>query len=156
VELSAENKKEPRWLEMLGLAAVIVSVLLLAWEIRQNTQTATAQAMLDLNAMANEVLSSEAQSAQLAAVLVKGEEDLDALSPVEYRQFESHVYSVINTIDAAQGFFTGGILDEEDFSGWRDYSCRYLGGSSVNAIWESFRPTWGTEFAAFVAENCGL
>ncbi len=154
--MSAENKKDSRWLEILGLAVVIVSVLLLAWEIRQNTQTATAQAMLDLNAMANEVLSAEAQSAQLAAVLVKGEEDLESLSPVERRQFESHVYTLINAIDAAHGFFTEGILDEEDFSGWRDFACPYLGGSSVNAIWESLKPTWGTDFAAFVAETCGL
>ena len=154
--MSAESKNDPRWLEILGLATVLVSVLLLAWEIRQNTQTATAQAMLDLNAMANEVLSAEAQNAQLAAVLVKGEEDLGSLSPVEYRQFESHVYTTINTIDAAHAFFTEGILDEVDFSGWRDYACPYLGGSSVNAIWESFKPTWGTEFIAFVDETCGL
>lgn len=154
--MSAENRKGSRWLEILGLAAVIMSVLLLAWETRQNTQTATAQALLDLNAMANEVLSAEAQSAQLAAVVVKGEEDLDSLSPVEYRQFESHVYTVINTIDAAHGFFTEGILDDEDFSGWREYACPYLGGSSVNVIWEAFKPTWGTEFVGFVEETCEL
>ena len=154
--MSDDSRKEVRWLEILGLVTVVVSVLLLAWEIRQNTQTATAEAMLSLNAMANEVLSVEAQSAQLAAVLVKVDEDLDSLSPVEYRQFESHVYTVINSIDAAHGFFIEGILDEEDFSGWREYACPYLGGSSVNVIWESFKPTWGTEFLAFVAETCGL
>jgi hypothetical protein len=66
------------------------------------------------------------------------------------------VYPAKNTIDAAQGFFTEGILDEADFSGWRDYPCPYLGGSSVNAIWESLKPTWGTEFVAFVEETCGL
>ena len=60
------------------------------------------------------MLNDEAQSAQLAAVLVKGEEDLDALSPVEYRQFQSHVYASINAIKAAHGFFMEGILDEEE------------------------------------------
>ncbi len=147
--------KDSRWLEVLGLATVIVSVLLLAWEIRQNTQTATAQAMLDLNAMANEVLNAEAQSVQLAGVLVKGDEDLDSLSPVEYQQFQSHVYTAINTIAAAHGFFNEGILDEREFSGWRNYTCLYLGGPSVHAIWESLKPTWGTDFVAFVEETCG-
>jgi hypothetical protein len=154
--LSAEHKKESRWLDIVGLVAVMASVLLLASEIRQNTHTATAQAMLDLNAMANEVLSAEAQSAQLAAVLVKAEEDLSSLSPAEYRQFQSHVYASINVIDAAHGFFTKGILTEADFSGWREYTCPYLSGQSVNAIWKSFKPTWGTEFVAFVEETCGL
>lgn len=44
---------------------------------------------------------------------------------------------VINTIDAAHGFFTEGILDEEDFSGWREYGCLSLGGTSLNVIGES-------------------
>lgn len=136
--------------------AVIVSVLLLAWEIRQNTQALTAQAMLDLNAMANEVLNSEAQSDQLAALLVKGEEDLRSLSPAEYRQFSSHVYRGINAIAAAHGFFTEGILNEEEFSGWRNYACLYLGGPSVNAIWESVKPTFGDAFVRFVADTCDL
>jgi len=154
--MASESKINSRWLEIAGGVAVIASVLLLAWEIRQNTQALRADAMLNLNVMANEVLNSEAQSDQLAAVLVKGEEDLASLSSAEYRQFSSHVYAMINAIDAAHGFFTERILDEEDFSGWRNFACPYLGGPSVNVIWESFKPTFGDEFVRFVADTCDL
>lgn len=47
------NESKTRWFEIIGGVAVIASVLLLAWEVRQNTQAVKAQAMLDLNVMAN-------------------------------------------------------------------------------------------------------
>jgi len=154
--LDLESKSKLRWSETAGLVAVIVSLLLLAWEIRENTQIATAQANLELNAMANEVLISEGQNPQLAALLVRAEDDRDSLSRAEYRQFQTHVYTMINALDAAHGFFVQGVLDEEDFSGWREYSCHYIAGKSVNEVWESFKPTFGEEFVTFVADSCGL
>ena len=154
--MDPERKSKSHWIESVGLVAVVASVLLLAWEIRQNTQVATAQANLDLNAMANEVLISEGQSLQLAALLVRAEDDRDSLSRAEFRQFQTHVYTMINALDAAHGFFVQGVLDEEDFSGWREYTCRYIGGKPVNEVWESFKPTFGEEFVSFVAESCGL
>ncbi len=154
--METENKNESRWLEIAGGLAVIASVLLLVWEIRQNTRALTAQAMLDLNATANQILNSEAQNEQLAAILVKGEKDLESLSPAEYRQFRSHVYTLINSIDAAYGFYTEGILDEEDFSGWRNFTCPYLAEPSINVIWESSKATFGDDFVLFVADTCDL
>ena len=152
----SESKTGTKWLEIAGGIAVIASVLLLAWQIRQNTKALTAQSLLDLNAMANEVLNSEAENDQLASILVKAEIDLESLSPAEYRQFSSHVYTTINTLDSAHGFYLEGILDESDFSGWRDFTCPYLAQKSVNAVWESFKPTFGVEFGRFVAEECEL
>lgn len=148
------TKTGTRWLEISGGVAVVASVLLLAWQIRQNTKALTAQAMLDLNAMANDVLNLESENEQLAAVLVKAEEDLASLSPAEYRQFSAHVYTMINAIDSAHGFFTEGILDDDDFSGWRNYACPYLAQKAVNVVWESSKPTFGVEFVRFVAETC--
>lgn len=145
-----------RWLEIIGGVAVIVSVLLLAWEIRQNTQAMKAQSMLDLNGMANQVLISEAQNDQLAAVMVKGEVDIASLSDIEYRQFRSQTYALINAIRAAHGFHMQGILNDADFSGWREFTCPYLGGSAVNVIWGSYKPTFGEDFVQFVSDTCGL
>ena len=150
------NETKTRWFEIIGGVAVIVSVLLLAWEIRQNTQAVKAQSMLDLNVMANQVLISEAENEQLAGVLVKAEVDFDSLSDTEHRQFQSQTYAVINALDAAYGFRKQGILNETDFSGWREYTCPYLGGSAVNQIWESFKSTFGEDFVQFVSETCGL
>ena len=148
--------KKIRWPELIGLSTVIMSVLLLALEIQQNTEVASAQAMAQLNALANDVLNAEAENENLAAVLEKGDGDLNALSAVEARQYHAHVYALINTIDAAHGFYQRGILDEEDFSGWRAFACKYLGESSVNSVWTADKETFGVGFVQFVADSCGL
>jgi hypothetical protein len=154
--MKTDSVKKIRWPELLGLAAVVVSVLLLALEIQQNTDVASAQAMAELNALANDVLSSEAENQTLAELLEKGDGDLTALSRVEARRYHAHVYASINLIDAAHGFYQRGILDEDDFSGWRVYACAYLGGSSVNTLWNAEKETFGVAFVQFVADSCGL
>lgn len=138
------------------MAAVVLSVLLLALEIQQNTEVASAQALAELNAIANDVLNAEAQNDILAAILVKGDADLNALSEVEARQYRSHVYAMINVIDSAYGFYERGILDEEDFSGWQEYACTFLGGPSVNSIWNTTKETFGVTFVQFVSDSCGF
>lgn len=154
--MKTDRLKTVRLPELLGLAAVVVSVLLLALEIQQNTDVASAQAMAELNAVANGVLNAEAENQALAELLEKGDSDLSALSRVEARQYRAHVYAMINTIDAAHGFYQRGILDDNDFSGWREFACAYLGGSSVNTIWKAEKETFGVAFVEFVADSCGL
>jgi len=154
--MKSDSIKKIRWPEVIGMAAVVVSVLLLALEIQQNTEVASAQAMAELNAVANDVLNAEAENEGLAAILEKGDKDLSTLTAVEARQYRSHVYAMINAIDSAHGFYVRGILDDEDFSGWRAYACTYLGGVSANAIWNTDKETFGVAFVQFIEDSCGL
>ena len=154
--MKTDQLKKLRWAELIGMASIVLSVLLLALEIQQNTEVASAQALAELNAVANDILNSEAENDNLAAVLVKGDADLSALSDVEARQYRSHVYAMINVIDSAHGFYLRGILDEDDFTGWREYACTFLGGSSVNSIWNTYKETFGVTFVQFVSDSCEL
>lgn len=154
--MKTDTPRIKRWPELIGLAAVVLSVLLLGLEIRQNTEVASAQAMAELNAAANDLLSAEAENESLAAILVRGDLDLASLSAVEARRYRSHVYALINTADAAHGFYQRGILDEDDFSGWRAFTCDYLAGASVNVVWNETRETSGVAFVRFVADACQL
>lgn len=151
----SENTKS-RWAAYFGGATVIASLLLVAWEIRENTVALSAQALQDLNIMANDVLLSSAENEQLASVLAKGDSDISLLSEGEYRQYWSYNYGVINTLDAAYGFYERGILSKDDYSGWRIYTCEYLAGPSVKTIWAEDKETFGTEFETFVGQECGL
>ena len=152
---SSENTKS-RWAAYFGGVTVVASLLLVAWEIRQNTIALSAQALQDLNAMANEILLTAAENDQLSAVLVKGDDDLASLSGAEYRQYWSYSYGLINGLDAAYGFYQRGILSETDFSGWRTYTCEYLGSPSVRTIWERDKASFGQDFGVFVQDECGI
>ncbi len=152
---SNENTKS-KWAAYFGGATVVASLLLVAWEIRQNTVALSAQALQDLNAMANETLLTAAGNDQLSSVLEKGDDDLASLSDAEYRQYWSYSYGLINGLDAAFGFYQRGILSEKDFSGWRTYTCEYLGTPSARIIWEKDRASFGEDFDMFVEEECGI
>jgi hypothetical protein len=151
----SENTKS-RWAAFFGGATVVASLLLVAWEIRQNTVALSAQALQDLNSMANEILLSAAENEQLSQVLEKGNQDLSSLTGAEYQQYWGYNYALINSLDAAHGFYQKGILSEEDYSGWRTYTCDYLRGQSVQEIWNRDKATFGGDFAAYVARECNL
>ena len=145
-----------RWAAYFGGATVVASLLLVAWEIRQNTVALSAQALQDLNAMANEILLSAAENDQLSQVLDKGNQDLSSLTGAEYQQYWGYSYASINALDAAHGFYQRGIISEEDFSGWRTYTCEYLRKPSVLEIWNKDKATFGNDFTEFVGRECGL
>lgn len=152
---ASENTKS-RWAAYFGGVTVVASLLLVAWEIRQNTVALTAQALQDLNAMANEILLTAADNDQLSSVLEKGDDDLSSLSDAEYRQYWSYSYGLINGLDAAYGFYQRGILSEKDFSGWRNYTCEYLAAPSARTIWEKDKASFGDDFEEFVADECDI
>ncbi|MBY6204814.1 hypothetical protein [Halomonas denitrificans] len=154
--MKISERTKSRWAAYFGGATVVASLLLVAWEIRQNTVALTAQSLQDLNAMANEILMTAAESSQLSEVLVKGDEDLSALTGAERSQYWAYNYGVINAMDAAFGFYEKGILDEADYSGWRRYTCDYLSDPSVRVIWDEDKATFGTEFSAYVEAECGF
>lgn len=152
---SSDNTKS-KWAAYFGGVTVVASLLLVAWEIRQNTIALSAQALQDLNAMANEILLAAADNDQLSSVLVKGDADLSSLSDAEYRQYWSYSYGLINGLDAAFGFYQRGILSEDDFSGWRTYTCEYLETPSARIIWENDKASFGEDFSSFVEAECNL
>jgi hypothetical protein len=119
-----------RWAAYFGAATVVASLLLVSWEIRQNTVALSAQALQDLNSMASEILLAAAESGQLSEVLEKGNQNISSLAGAEYQQYWGYNYALMNSLNAAYGFHQGGILSEEDYSGWRTYACEYLRGTS--------------------------
>ena len=152
---SSENTKS-KWAAYFGGATVVASLLVVSWEIRQNTIALSAQSMQDLNAMANEILLTAAGNDQLSSVLEKGDDDLSSLSDAEYRQYWSYSYGLINGLGAAHGFYQRGILSEKDYSGWRTYTCEYLGTPSARTIWEKDKASFGDDFGEFVEDECDI
>ena len=154
--METKNDNKFRWIEVIGGFAVIVSLLFVAWEIRQNTIALSAQALLELNEMANEALRSASENDQLADVLVKGDEDLSSLSASEYRQYLSHHYTIINALDAAHSFYSKGLLSADDYPGWNHYICPYLRAPSVHSIWNTEKSGFSDSFVDYVGEFCNF
>ena len=83
-------------LELIGIVAVIVSILILGYEIRQNTDTSAAQAVFELNESARQTLFQEATDPNLASLISKAEKDLEALSELERYMYGRWVFAHVN------------------------------------------------------------
>ena len=144
-----------QWLgQMFGAITVVVSLLMVAWELRQNTRTVSAQAILELNVMTNAATLLVVENEQLSAVLVKGRADLESLSESELLQFNYYHYVVITGLEATHSFYSKGILDEVDYSSWGDTICGFITSSPGREVWEVQKYTFLNEFQTFVDTQC--
>jgi len=143
------------WAALFGGVTVVGSLLLVAWEIRQNTHALSAQAIQNLNTMTNQATLLVAENTELAALIVKRGEDLEALSSSERLQRDYFFYAVVASFEAAHVFHSKSLLNEVDYSGWRRSTCGFLHETSdgIN-LWESQRDSFGDEFIAFVDTQC--
>lgn len=142
--------------EFIGAIAVVVSLLFVGWEIRQNTNSLSAQALLDLNEMANENYRSISSDGELASIVRRGNSDLGSLSPDEYDRYYGYTYAVINSMEAAHMHFLKGLFSEGDYTGWKRSTCPYLESPSVKQILKTSRDTFTDSFQSYIEKSCAL
>lgn len=81
--------------EVIGAVAIVISLIFVGLQIRQNTKQAEATA-LQTNLTYVNSINDLAQSPDTAAVWLKGLNDFDALSPVEKVRFDGMMFNVLN------------------------------------------------------------
>ena len=97
--------------EFAGAIAVVVSVLYLAIQIRQNSKTVRAAALQTVNDTSIRALSGMAAPGT-AEVLVKGREELSSLTPTEAFQFSTHVSIMMIGFQGTFYQFKAGLIPE--------------------------------------------
>ena len=144
------------WVELIGTSAVVISLMFIVLEIRQNTEALSAQALLELNRIANEVNNYPMADEELTQILIKGFEDFDSLSQVQEWRFYYHVHHTVNNLEVAFQYKNEGILQEEDYTAWRIATCRYLSQPSVLQYWQSGEMLFTRKFNKHAEELCDL
>jgi hypothetical protein len=80
--------------ELVGLASIVASLLLVVFELRQNTAISTAQAVFDLNTVLDESYRRRAENPQLDALVENGHNNPSSLSKREQSQFDSWLHDI--------------------------------------------------------------
>ena len=82
--------------EFFGAIAVVVTLIYLALQIRQNTNATKVGTSFALNQSLADINSALRSDAELAGIWLKGCEDLESLSAVEHVRFSSHLLTMLN------------------------------------------------------------
>ncbi len=140
-------------LELVGIVAVVVSLLILGFEIRQNTDTAAAQAVFELNESARQTLFLEATDPNLVSLIHKAEADFDALTERERFMYSRWVVALDNSFESAWRYNRRGVISDAEMRGWKASFCGYLARASFREVFQSVE-AFTPEFAEESAQWC--
>jgi hypothetical protein len=127
------NDKLNQWLTTLANFGVIVGIIFLVVEIRQtsrqieqNTAALGAQTIFQINESSNGSRRAIAQDAELAELLMKGNEDPEALTELERERFIQWTRARLAFLEAYWLYRSKGLIDDRDAAGMRGSICGTL------------------------------
>ena len=136
--------------ESLGAAAVVVSLLYLATQVRQNTRQSRSTAQQAVIQELGQALRAQAQSREWAELLSRGLEDLDSLDPVARLQFTTHVGQIMRLYESAYLHYLDGALDGRFWRGLERAMADILAYPGMRATFELRRQYFSDEFGRLV------
>jgi hypothetical protein len=140
--------------ELAGLAAVIASLVLVAYELRQSTAVASAQAVTELSATVDSAYRARAQDAVLDDLVTTGHNSPSNLSERQRSQFNSWLRADMNGLEAAWFYYDKGILSQEDFDGYEAAICSRVATAGGTKWWEAEAEFFASGFRESVNEWC--
>ncbi len=143
-------------IEMAGAAAILLGLVFVGLELKQNTAAMSAQAVFQLNVSANENHRAMAQDSELSELVHKGYEDPESLSDIERRMFVSWMRLRFNIAEAAWIYRNKGLLDEADAAGYQGSICDTMSRNGARWFWESKIGNYAEGFVNDVEKWCGL
>ena len=150
--------------EIIAAALVIVSLIYVGLQIKQNTDTLklttihnTAEGLADLNMIS-------AENSDFADIWFRGLQDDNALQGVEKLRFYSYFHKFFRTYENAHYQFARGALEAEPFAGITKQLSALASMPGVQSYWnerksyfnESFQAYVDREVASFSQENFKL
>ncbi|MCK5483070.1 MAG: hypothetical protein KAJ13_05180 [Gemmatimonadetes bacterium] len=104
------DRKKADWgISLLANLGVLGGLVFVGLEIRQNTSQLRADASYSITTIVNEMNAGIYADSTLADLLLRGEENLDALNAIERRRFDAFQFSRLNVAEYIQDLETEGV-----------------------------------------------
>ncbi len=113
-------------IEITGISAVVLSLIFVAWELRQSNRIAIATAETDLRSANRELISLVADNSILAAVIVKARDTSVQMNSTEQEIFKSYARASFNILSQANAAFENGLLTTYSLDIYRNRITRDL------------------------------
>jgi hypothetical protein len=116
----------PGKIELIGIIAVVLSLLFVAYEVRQNTNTAAAQAVFELNEAGRQTQFMQVSDSEIAKLFLLGQSDPQALTELQRFQYSRWVFSFLNLYESAWTYHQRGIISDQELEGWKVDYCQKI------------------------------
>jgi len=136
--------------EVVGAAGVIVTLIYLAIQIRQNSDSVQSAAAQSVLVLLNETISIGATSPSNARIVLAGQNDFDSLETDEKLQFTLIMISFFRSFDLAYQHRRNGLITDSVWKGHYAQIRSLLGSESVRRIWDVRQNIFSEEFQQFI------
>ena len=135
---------------VIAAIGVIVSLLIVAAQIRENTNALNADARLQMVDLGNQ--SFGVRDPAFTEMLLRAEDDSRAMNPVEYRQFFGYAIGIFNMWE--QGFFLhrDGLMEDDVWSAWNAGMTEATRPEAYQEIWQASAGFYSAEFRSYVEQ----
>ncbi len=137
--------------EIVSGLAVVISLVYVAYQVKQNTSALNVSTHQDLVANQNTVLNLMAGDPQICALLVKADTDFDNLTATEQKQFNYLWVSIMNVFQCAYSNHKTGLLELNIWESWKEgYKVTFNSSPGFIRAWHLWEKTFPLDFANVV------
>ena len=136
--------------EILSGIVVVVSLVILILEVRENTETqrlAAAQQVLGLSATNNTLLAMDASLGELTAIAWSGEQEL---SPAQEARISSLLLSIFAAHWQVHYQYEKGFLDQEIFEAYDRRNRQAISSPRARAWWQRNKFRFSESYQEYV------
>ena len=135
--------------EFVSAVAVVVSVLYLAIQIRQNTRSLRAQAHQSITTHIAELNRTIVEYDEVAEILERGLEDPTVLTPAEARRFNAYNSARFRHYDNIYYQYRVGVLEESQWVGFSRMLRFHFMQAGLRRWWNDSTAFYSPEFVAY-------
>jgi len=139
--------------DFLGGMGVVITLIYLAVQIRQNTRSSRTESYQAAVAAISDWTRTVGTEPASCRILEAGSRDFEALSPEERVQFNLIMASVVRNLENIHFQFTHGAIDESTWAGWANRTHSVLRPAGARAWWRTQEAAYSPMFRRFVNEQ---
>lgn len=141
-----------RWVETLGLVAVVLSLILVARELQQNTEATIGETSRGFLGMLVEI-DAWVVDADFAALVARVEAGETELTATEAMQYSVWIYNKFNICENVYDRRAAGLVSEEYWLAWEGGCAALLEPPFAREVWHQRRQWYGPAFRAHFDEK---
>jgi len=138
--------------EVIGGVAVLISLIYVAIQIRQNTAVVRTSNYADLSFKVSEFNQLIAENGELADIYIRGIDSYADLSAIEQTRFNMTISRLMQAIQAMFHLRQRGYIDSRLAQTNFDSVALFLAAPGLQEWWQDNRQWWEAEFQHFVDE----
>ena len=135
---------------ILGAAGVIVSLIYLGVQIKNQNRESQMAAANELAAQWSAAMSDIATNGELAKIIETGLDRVEDLAPHEYVQFSAHLNRVFRDVENMFTQYNAGRLDQDLWNGISTSTIQFTNSAGVKHWWGTRDGWYGKPFSEFI------